>query len=107
MALRSVLPAFMSLLFVATFAKADWSAASRINQINIGGNGVHGTFVSLVDFSFSGCMNNAVGILEAGNVNYKEMIAVLLAAKMADRGVKLMYSGCSAGYPVIKEVSLQ
>jgi hypothetical protein len=95
-----------SLLFVATVARADWSATAKVEQINIGGNGLHGTFVSVADFSFTGCTSTTVGLLEGSNPNYKELISSLLAAKMADREVRLMYFGCNGAYSIIREVLL-
>jgi hypothetical protein len=94
------------LVFVATAARADWSATAKVEQINIGGNGLHGTFVSVANFSFTGCSVTSVGFLEGSNPNYKELIASLLAAKMADRDVRLMYFGCSGGYSIVREVVL-
>jgi hypothetical protein len=92
---------------VASTAKADWSAIAKVDLLNIGGNGLHGTFVGLVGYSFSGCSTNSIALLEGSNPNYKELISSLLAAKIADRDVQLQYVGCNAGYPVVKELLLR
>lgn len=96
----------VALLGLAAQAKADWSVTTTIHEINIGGNGMHGAFVSLSNFSFSGCSSIGVVFLPASDPNYKELISSLLAAKLSERSVRVMYSGCSAGYSLLKEVVL-
>ena len=100
---------FFSLLIVlaCTFsmpAMAGWSTAADVDQINIGTNGTHSTFVSLVGYSFTGCSSTTGGLLDGNNVNYKEFIATLLGAKLAQRSVKVLSTGCSGGYSLIQEV---
>lgn len=91
--------------FVAS-ARADWTPSARIQTLNPGGNGLHGTFVSLVDVSLAGCGSTTAAFLEGTNPNYKEFFASLLAAKMAEKEVRLLYSVCSSGYWVIQEVAI-
>lgn len=102
--------ALIALLSVSAETKADWSDTTTIKAINIGGNGMWGAFVSLDDFSFTGCSTATVTsvLLPGTDQNYKELLASLLAAKLADRSVRVMYSGtdCISGYPVMKEIVL-
>lgn len=95
----------LPLLCLVTVARADWTPLVKIDVLNIGGNGMHGTHVSAINFSFSGC-SSPVAFIEGANPNYKEFIASLLAAKIAGKDVKLLYSGCVSGYPVIREVAI-
>jgi hypothetical protein len=106
MNLKKTMPMFVLLLLATTTANADWSATAKVREINIGGNGSYGTFVSLTNFSFTGCSVTTVGFIDGNGVNYKMFMASLLAAKMAEKDVKLEYSGCSGGYPIVREVYL-
>jgi hypothetical protein len=96
------------LLGLAAPAHADLTLSSTapIEVLNLGGNGMHGAYVKLVGFSFTGC-SSEVAFIEGANPNYKEFIASLLAAKLAEKEVQMVYSGCINGYPVIREVSIR
>jgi hypothetical protein len=89
-----------------TAQAAELSPTAQIEVLNIAGNGMHGTYIRLAGFSFTGCAADAA-FIEGGNLNYKEIIAALLAAKMADKAVQVVYSGCNNGYPVIREVNIR
>lgn len=100
--------ALASGLFASTTALASWSPTVRVNEINVGNNGVQGAYVSLIGHAYTGCTVTTTALLDGANdVNYKDMLAILLSAKLADRYVKIAYSGCSSGYSVIREVVLQ
>ncbi|MCH2157268.1 MAG: hypothetical protein MK096_00615 [Oleiphilaceae bacterium] len=94
----------------------SYSAATiaKIDKINVGGNGKHGTFISLIGKSFSECLNGSQSVkslfLSADpsvNPNYKEQLSVALAAKISDKEIIVSYELCDGNYPVINEVTLQ
>jgi len=86
---------------------AGWTIEAKINQLNVGGNGVHGTFLTMEGVSFAGCANTTVALLKGDNLNYKEFISFLLAAKMTDKAVKLNYSGCEGSYSIAREIVIK
>lgn len=85
---------------------AELSPIAQIEALNIAGNGMHGTYLRLAGFPFTGSVVD-VAFIEGGNVNYKELIGALLAAKMAEKAVQVVYSGCNNGYPIIREVTVR
>lgn len=87
-------------------AHADWTNAGLVKEVNVGGNGLNGTFIGLNGITFTGCSVTTLGLIPASNLNYKEMMATVLAAKLADREIRVAYQGCSSGFPVISEILL-
>jgi hypothetical protein len=85
-------------------AHADWTNAGLVKEVNVGGNGLNGTFIGLIGITFTGCSVTTLGLIPASNLNYKEMMATVLAAKIADREIRVAYQGCSNGFPVISEI---
>ena len=91
---------------------------SEVDRLNVGGNGLHGTFVKLKDQIFpivdansitgTGCStDHSAFVSPATNDNYSEIFSILLAAKVANNKVSLVTSGCggnNGAYPLIIEV---
>lgn len=107
MRMTRLIAAFAACMLATGTAAAGWTAETKVDQLNVGGNGVHGTFITMAGVSFAGCTNTTVAILKGDNVNYKEFISFLLAAKMTDKAVKLNYSGCEGNYSIVREVVIK
>lgn len=110
--MRRMILLSISFLFSANIL-ADATIA-QIDKINVGGNGKHGTFVSLMNKTFSECAgggNPVAAVFMDGdlnrNPNYKEQLSVVLSAKMAEKEVIVTYSDCDGMYPLVQEITLQ
>ena len=84
-------------LFPQIVMADGWSGLTYIVDLNIGGNSQHGTFFGLEGYAFSGCNNPNVGFLDAADENYKEILAAMLAAKMAQKQINVLTVGCALG----------
>jgi hypothetical protein len=101
-----MIAALLSGLVYCSSASADWSTTAQVEHLNVGGNGLHGTFVALEGYAFSGCSVPAVALVPGNNPNYKEILATLLSAKAMNADVRVGYSGCSGSYATVTEVIL-
>ena len=82
------------------------SAGSDINTVSVGSFDI-GTYVDLVNDSFTGCSRTNGAMLVRSNPNYDHILTALLAAKMSEKKVRIFYVGgdaCVFNYPYIKEV---
>lgn len=61
--------------FLGSVAYAAWTVESLVGKVNPGGNGVHGTFITLIGSSFSGCPSTTTAFVDAADPNYKEFVA--------------------------------
>jgi hypothetical protein len=98
--------AFIAVSLYAGTAHADWTNPGLVKEVNVGGNGLNGTFIGINGVTFTGCGVTTLGLIPGTNANYKEMMAAILAAKLADREIRVAYQGCSNGFPVISEILL-
>jgi hypothetical protein len=87
-------------------AYSDTTDLHKIEKLTIGTNGLHGTSVVLENSNFNGCSVTSAALVEATNPNYQGILSTLLAARMADRSIRITYSGCSNNYPKISEIQL-
>lgn len=95
-----------SVLALGLFSQAvaaGWTAPAKVASINIGANSYHATNIQLEGVSFTGCTSTSSAVMTPDNLNYRDMLAALMAAKLAQSEVKVLYSGCQWGYAVIRE----
>ena len=85
-------------------ANAAWTNLTPVTKINIGPNGTYGTAIQLENTSFSGCSNTKTAVILPENNNYKELISILLTARISALKVQVKFGGCNNGYSVIQEV---
>jgi hypothetical protein len=102
-----------AVIFFATCAPvaalSDTTNLHNIEKLTFGPNGLHGTSVVLENSNFNGCSISSAALVEATNPNYQSILSALLAARMADKPIRISYSGCSStnsNYPIILEVQL-
>ena len=96
----------LSCLLVVGVANAEWTAPAKVEKINIGGNGVYGTYIKMMNTTFSGCSTSTVAIVKGDNPNYKEILAAFMSVKVTQQELQVFYAGCDGSYAVIKEVTL-
>lgn len=93
----------------ALFA-GSWEGPANIETININGNGWQMTAIKLegIVHDEPGCTGNqAVAVIEYSHPAYESFLSMALAAKMANKPIKLLVDGCeSHGYPLIREMNL-
>lgn len=90
------------------FALADgWSSTTTVKTLNVGGNSLFGAFIDLDNYTFTGC-TVALAWLDGTNPNYNGFLSALLAAKMAQKPLKVLYSGCTSDgkYSIVREIVL-
>ena len=86
------------------FSYSGTVGPAKIDLFVVGVNGLHGTQVKPNNVTFSGCSNTTSALLKGDNPNYKEFMSAILAAKMANKDVRLSYSSCEGAFSVITEV---
>ena len=89
------------------FSYSETVGPAKIELFVVGANGLHGTQVKPNNVTFSGCSNTTSAFLKGDNPNYKEFVSAILAAKMANKDVRLTYSGCEGALSVITEVRVE
>ncbi len=98
----------LGLVFFSSVLYAEgWSGYKNVKQLNVGGNGQHGTFSILKDYSFTGCSSAVAFVGSATNPNYKELFSTFLEAQASGKKVSVLTSGCGGNgnnYPSIVEV---
>ena len=93
------------MMFMGTSAFASWTDSATLSSLNVGGNGLHATFITLSGVTFSGCAGNTSAIVKIDNANYSEIVATLMAAHVSNFPIKIGYSGCYGNYSIVQEVS--
>ncbi|TQV80043.1 hypothetical protein FKG94_10240 [Exilibacterium tricleocarpae] len=93
-------------LSFAFFAHAETSNWHQVEKLIIGSNGAHGTLVFLSGSNFNGCPVNQSALVDNTNPNYSSIPSVLLAARLADKPVRVTYSGCTGDYARVLEVQI-
>jgi len=99
------------LLFsTTTFSARLWtpSEGSKVEIVNPGVRSQGATYFTLEGVAFSGCTNSTGTILwKDTNNNYTEIYSLLLAAKMADKLVRIYYeNSVDCDYPEIVQAYL-
>lgn len=97
------------ILLLSNMAFADWwtpAPGSKVKDVNPGGNTGSGTYISLESVTFQGCAVSDGAFLKSTNPDYKEIFAVILAAKMSGISLRVYYGGCAGNYPEVKQVGI-
>jgi hypothetical protein len=84
----------------------EGSQTSTINRL-LSYQGHTGLLIKLDAMSdLGGCGNSAWYVLPESHVHYKEIIAMLMSAKMASASVEVTVSDCHEGYGRVKHLML-
>jgi hypothetical protein len=104
---------FIAILFfcsVDTFADKKWTTnmGSKIGVVNPGTRTEGSTYFSLKEVQFAGCSHtDGVILWKSNNENYNEIYSLLLAAKMADKLVRIYYeTPVDCSYPKLIQAYL-
>lgn len=77
-----------------------------IKSINIGGNNIHGAYLTFDNGTFSGCTSTKTAIILATDPNYNVIMAAALSAKLTSSTVTVGYGVCEGNYALIRELVL-
>lgn len=89
------------------------AAQGTVKEVAIGHNGtnvIYGALVELDGSTFSACGSSpasANAILQGSGQNYKEMMAALLAAKIAGNTVYIRTGACDGSFRIVTEVQIK